>query len=87
MELGVRNAVDANQSERIQTSFQVVQDIVCRLGGSVNKIYCDAHGLTALIVFGLFPMAHSNDPTRALVAAARIASALHERLGACTKVR
>lgn len=78
MDFGVADVTSGEKGENIQTCFTIAHAAAQRMGGSVMSIFCDDDRLTAFLVFGLFPMAHRDDPTRALVTAAHIASSLRE---------
>jgi class 3 adenylate cyclase len=56
--------------------MQTLQRCVYRFEGSVNKLLVDDKGLLLLAVFGLPPLAHSDDPERAVGAALAIAQAV-----------
>ena len=49
-----------------QTLMLLVQDIMYTWQGSINKMTIDDKGLVFIIVFGLKPMVHPDDPRRAV---------------------
>lgn len=54
---------------KIQTIVKEVQQEVYRLEGSVNKLVLDDKGSTLICIWGLSPLAHHDDPARAILAA------------------
>ena len=54
-----------------------VQKAIYRFEGSLNKFLVDDKGATLLTVFGLPPLAHEDDPERAVLSAVAIADELH----------
>ena len=78
--LGMR-LVNVNQQkdvERIQKIIKLVQTQVYRYEGSLNKFIMDDKGSTLLVVFGLPPLSHSDDPTRASLCALAISQKLKQ---------
>ena len=55
-----------------------IQTAIYRYEGSINKLFIDDKGATLLAGFGLPPLAHSDDPARAVRAALEIERALAE---------
>lgn len=55
--------------ERIQTVIVTLQKILYRFEGSINKISVDDKGITLIAALGLPPLAHEDDPERAVRAA------------------
>eukprot|EP01084_Bolivina_argentea_P039226 72505_1 len=53
----------------IHDSIRSLQTIIYRYQGSLNKFLVDDKGSTVMAVFGLPPVAHRNDPERAVMAA------------------
>lgn len=53
--------------ERIQIVIETVQKCVYKYQGSLNKLLMDDKGSTLMIIFGLYPMAHQDDPVRAVL--------------------
>ncbi len=49
--------------------IQRAQDIVVHYEGSINKLNIDDKGISLLVVFGLPPHAHEDDPLRGILAA------------------
>ena len=54
---------------RIHESIRLLQRVIYRYQGSLNKFLVDDKGSTVMAVFGLPPVAHDNDPERAVLAA------------------
>jgi hypothetical protein len=48
--------------------MRLVQTSTYKFEGSVNKLLVDDKGTLLLVVFGLPPLAHTDDPIRALAA-------------------
>ena len=53
--------------DRIQLVIETVQKCVYKHQGSLNKLLMDDKGSTLMIIFGLYPMAHQDDPVRAVL--------------------
>ncbi|ETO21240.1 hypothetical protein RFI_15964, partial [Reticulomyxa filosa] len=53
----------------VQKNIKVLQNVIYKYQGSLNKFLVDDKGSTVMAVFGLPPVAHSNDPVRAVLAA------------------
>jgi class 3 adenylate cyclase/energy-coupling factor transporter ATP-binding protein EcfA2 len=64
--------------KRLQAFVVDVQQIAERLEGTVHQVLMDDKGLTLTLVFGLAPLAHEDDPFRAVEACLR----LRRQLGA-----
>jgi adenylate cyclase 10 len=62
--------------EKIQKIVTTIQKVVYRMEGSVNKLVMDDKGSTLICIWGLPPMAHEDDATRAVLAAQMIRSKL-----------
>ena len=62
--------------ERIQQVIECVQKCVYSNQGSLNKFLMDDKGSTLMVVFGLYPMAHQDDPVRAVLTAMSLVSDL-----------
>ncbi|GAB5365332.1 hypothetical protein AAMO2058_001048700 [Amorphochlora amoebiformis] len=58
--------------------LSTVQMVVYKYEGSINKFLMDDKGSTLIAVFGLPPLAHEDDPLRALFAAMEICTELRE---------
>jgi class 3 adenylate cyclase len=63
----------------IQDIIAAIQNSVYEYEGSINKFMIDDKGSTVLILFGLPPAAHEDDPLRAVMACLRIKQRLHEK--------
>eukprot|EP00467_Chlorarachnion_reptans_P022161 CAMPEP_0114521986 /NCGR_PEP_ID=MMETSP0109-20121206/20504_1 /TAXON_ID=29199 /ORGANISM="Chlorarachnion reptans, Strain CCCM449" /LENGTH=1349 /DNA_ID=CAMNT_0001703179 /DNA_START=281 /DNA_END=4330 /DNA_ORIENTATION=+ len=61
--------------------ISIVQTAVYRYEGSINKFLMDDKGSTLLAVFGLPPLAHEDDPLRALFASMQICTELKLKHG------
>ena len=61
---------------QLQKTIKTLQRIVYRYQGSLNKFLVDDKGSTVMAVFGLPPVAHDNDSTRAVLAALDLREAL-----------
>ncbi|MCA9069816.1 MAG: adenylate/guanylate cyclase domain-containing protein, partial [Planctomycetaceae bacterium] len=55
--------------ERAQSVVTAIERTVVQYQGNVNKLSMDDKGVTAVVVFGLPPMTHEDDPVRAIMAA------------------
>ncbi|HJR62734.1 MAG TPA: AAA family ATPase [Gemmatimonadaceae bacterium] len=60
----------------LQGAVETVQRVLARYEGSVYQTVADDKGITIIGVFGLPPLAHEDDPSRAMVAAVELQSAL-----------
>ena len=65
--------------ENSQELVQMIQRVVYRYEGSLNKISEDDKGIIIDAAFGLPPLAHQDDPFRGLQAAMRLRAELQER--------
>jgi class 3 adenylate cyclase len=54
---------------RIQQIVTLIQKLVYRMEGSLNKLVMDDKGSTLICIWGLPPFAHEDDATRATVCA------------------
>ncbi|ETO17719.1 hypothetical protein RFI_19597 [Reticulomyxa filosa] len=70
-----------NALTTVQKNIKVLQDVIYKYQGSLNKFLVDDKGSTVMAVFGLPPVAHSNDPSRGVLAALE----LQKRLTRMTK--
>jgi len=64
--IDLSDAQTAKGLERIQVVIETVQRCVYFYQGSLNKLLMDDKGSTLMIIFGLHPMAHQDDPVRAV---------------------
>ena len=62
---------------QLQNIIYTLQDVIYKYQGSLNKFLIDDKGSTVMAVFGLPPVAHENDPARAVLAALE----LREKIG------
>lgn len=69
-------ATSSEGMEKIQKIVTTIQKVVYRMEGSLNKLVMDDKGSTLICVWGLPPMAHEDDATRAVLAAQMIRSKL-----------
>eukprot|EP01084_Bolivina_argentea_P175242 303521_1 len=61
----------------LQRMIYTLQSVIYKYQGSLNKFIVDDKGSTVMCVFGLPPVAHENDPARAVLAALE----LREKIG------
>ncbi|CAE7935410.1 Adcy10, partial [Symbiodinium sp. KB8] len=66
---GIDRMPDPAEVDKLQAVLARVQAAIYRHEGSLNKFLVDDKGATLLAVFGLAPLAHENDPERAVLAA------------------
>ena len=66
---GIDRMPDPEEVDKLQAVLARVQAAIYRHEGSLNKFLVDDKGATLLAVFGLAPLAHENDPERAVLAA------------------
>ncbi len=64
--IDLSDAQSDNGLQRIQLVIETVQRCVYFFQGSLNKLLMDDKGSTLMIIFGLHPMAHQDDPVRAV---------------------
>ncbi|MHB8620426.1 MAG: AAA family ATPase, partial [Chloroflexota bacterium] len=62
--------------ERTQTIMRALQTAVYRYEGSINKVSVDDKGASLVVVYGLPPLSHEDDPARAVAAALDMQAAL-----------
>ena len=62
----------------VQSAIVAIQEATYQMEGSVNKVVVDDKGALVLIVFGLPPVVHSDDPKRALAASFLMRHHLHD---------
>jgi adenylate cyclase len=67
---------DENLLRVLEGSFSQIEKASLRLEGSVLHIRMDDKGINAIVVFGLPPLAHEDDPFRAIEAALAIQQGL-----------
>ena len=70
--------------ERIQVVIETVQKVMYSNQGSLNKLLMDDKGSTLIVVFGLSPMAHQDDPIRAVLAAVSLVKELRKIHCSCS---
>ena len=63
---------------KLNTVLKAVQNVIYKYEGSLNKFLIDDKGSTLLAVLGLPPLAHADDPERAVLAGQEVAVALQE---------
>ena len=66
----------ATSLDRAQEAMRAVQMALYRFEGSINKMSVDDKGASLIAVFGLPPLAHGDDPERAVRAAVATRAAL-----------
>lgn len=67
--VGGLNYEESGIFDQLQTFLTTTQKIIYRYEGSLNKIAVDDKGTVLLILFGAPPLAHEDDPVRALACA------------------
>eukprot|EP00937_MAST-01D_sp_MAST-1D-sp2_P001929 g1929.t1 len=79
---GVSEVCDSGREgfAQLQSVFVRVQRAVLSFEGTINKFLVDDKGATLIAVFGLPPIAHENDPSRAVLASLAICAELHPDL-------
>jgi len=70
--------------KRIQLVIETVQKCVYKYQGSLNKLLMDDKGSTLIVIFGLPPMAHQDDPVRATLTAIDLIKDLKAIACACS---
>jgi class 3 adenylate cyclase/tetratricopeptide (TPR) repeat protein len=65
--------------ERAQAIMEVLQATLARHEGVLNKLSCDEKGVSMVAAFGLPPLAHEDDPARAVLAALSMHTELNAR--------
>jgi class 3 adenylate cyclase/tetratricopeptide (TPR) repeat protein len=70
--------------DRAHMAVRAVQELLGRYEGALNKLSVDDKGPTLLVAFGLPPLAHEDDPVRAVQAAVATKEALWARGVACS---
>jgi class 3 adenylate cyclase/tetratricopeptide (TPR) repeat protein len=72
--------IDHNTTlEDAQETMQLIQQVVYRFEGSINKISQDDKGVMIDAAFGLPPLAHADDPARGILAALMLRDELAAR--------
>ncbi len=69
-------ALDCQDLAQVQQVMRQIQAEIYRLEGSINKLIVDDKGTTLIAAYGLPPLAHADDPARALRAALALKQAL-----------
>ena len=72
------NKDSVERLEKNQQIIEVLQSLVERFEGSINKLSVDDKGASLLVAFGLPPLAHEDDPVRGVEAAVAMQEALEE---------
>jgi class 3 adenylate cyclase/tetratricopeptide (TPR) repeat protein len=70
--------------DRAHAAVRAVQELVNQHEGALNKLSVDDKGPTLLVAFGLPPLAHEDDPARAVQAAVATQEALRAAGFACS---
>lgn len=73
------NATYETTLERAHGIMRMMQAMLDRYEGAVNKLSVDEKGVSMVVVFGLPTLAHDDDPARALLAALSLAGELRAR--------
>ena len=74
----LNHVLDTEGALRLHNVFSALQRVIFDSGGTVNKFLVDDKGSTLVAVFGLPPLAHKNDATRAALCSLAICGKLHE---------
>ncbi|CAD8074136.1 unnamed protein product [Paramecium sonneborni] len=69
LKMDLNSAKNAQGLEQIQRVIKTVQKCIYMHEGSLNKLLMDDKGSTLIVVFGLPPLSHQNDPVRAILTA------------------
>jgi len=69
---------NATPLEHIHRSITAIQEVIHHFEGNLHEIGMDEKGASPLITFGLHPLAHEDDPLRAVLAAQEISRLLNE---------
>jgi hypothetical protein len=77
-------AETADGLKRTQEVIKIVQQCVYQGEGSLNKLLMDDKGSTLIVVFGLPPMGHQDDPVRGVLTAFRLRAELKKINCACS---
>ena len=72
IKLGKISEVSPDLLHRVQQIIAGVQTAVYMYEGSLNKFLVDDKGSTLISVFGLPPLAHNNDPARAILCSLKL---------------
>ena len=70
--------LNLNDNIECQSAIVAIQEATYQMEGSVNKVVVDDKGALVLIVFGLPPVVHSDDPKRAIASAFLMRHHLHD---------
>lgn len=84
LELEVIEAITKGAQEEtnlLQDCFRQIQETVFRYEGSINKMFFDKGSWNVLILFGLAPFAHDDDPLRGNLCALAVVGLLDQILG------
>jgi class 3 adenylate cyclase len=73
--------VQQDDREGLHLAVKVMQRALDDLEGTLHQFLMDEKGISAVVAFGLPPLAHDDDARRALIFAERIQSALDDALG------
>ena len=82
--IDLKDAQSQEGLERIQIVIETVQRNVYSNQGSLNKFLMDDKGSTLIILFGLPPMAHQDDPVRGVLTAHVLVKALRKINCSCS---
>ena len=75
--------MSADAPDAAQAHVRVVQEVIGRYEGSINKLHVDEKGVMLLAVFGLPPLSHPDDALRGVRAALLCRRMIHQRGGRC----
>ncbi|HCK64913.1 MAG TPA: hypothetical protein DHW49_01480 [Anaerolineae bacterium] len=76
--INIPELVRGTDPEFAQKISQILQSMIYRYEGSMNKIAVDEKGVSLLAAFGLPPFSHEDDPLRGVLAAQDIYNAITE---------
>ena len=82
--IDLKDAQSQEGLERIQIVIETIQKTVYSNQGSLNKFLMDDKGSTLIILFGLPPMAHQDDPVRGVLTAHIMVKALRKINCSCS---
>eukprot|EP00947_MAST-08B_sp_MAST-8B-sp1_P000620 g620.t1 len=74
----LNHVLDAEGAMRLHNVFSALQRVIFDSGGTINKFLVDDKGSTLIAVFGLPPLAHKDDATRAALCSLAVCGKLHE---------
>ena len=87
--LGTSDFAAGQRPEELQRALRTIQAVLFRYEGSANQVVVDDKGVVVVAAFGLPPLSHEDDPSRAVQTALELRTALRElgvayRIGVAT---